>query len=187
MDQFDNMKAMWAELNSRVESLEAENRNLARKIIKDKYKSAREKLIKKYYAFISIEIIMIIFMSNFFIFNPEINEKYRIISLIYWDLFFIIEIIIDGFLLYNIKKIDIYTSTIKDISRDAANNWKLHKIAIFTGLPLAFGAIILFALSLNANIFTIYGMIVGCVIGAIIGIYQLSKFKNYYTQLVSND
>lgn len=187
MDQFENMKSLWADLNTRINALEAENRNLARKIMNDKYRSARDKLIKKYYGFISIELIMIIFMSNFFIFNPHINEKYRFASFVYWMIFFLIEVILDSILLYRIKKVNIYTSSIKDISKQAASNWKIHKLAIVVGLPLAFGAIVLFALALNANEFIVYGMIIGVFIGALIGIQQLVKFKGYYKQLYQTD
>ena len=126
-------------------------------------------------------------MTLFFIFNPLINEKYRIWALVYWDVFFAGEAIFDFYLLYQIKKIDVYTSTIKEVASQAASNWKLHKIGILAGLPLAFGAAILFALAVNANEFTILGMIFGGTIGAIIGFSQLLKFKNYYKLLQLND
>lgn len=187
MDELENMKAMWSDLNQRISVLEVENRELARKIIKEKYSSARERLIRKYYSFMVVEAIMIIFMSLFLIYNPQINEKYRIAALISWDVFFLFEFLADSYLLYQIKNIKIFSSNINEVAKRAADNWKLHKILILIGLPLAIGVIIIFALAIDANEFTIYGMFIGGLIGGIIGIYQLLKFKNNYKQLQLND
>lgn len=178
---------MWQDLNKRLSHLENENKKLMQNIKQSNYKTTQEKLVRKYSCFIGVESIMICFITLFFIFNPFVNEKYRIITLIYWDLFFVLEVFFDFYLLYQIKKINIYTATIKEVATKAAANWKLHKIGIAVGLPLAFGAILLFALSVNANEFTIFGMIVGGTIGFIIGIQQLIKFKNYYKLLQVND
>ena len=187
MENIEDFKIMWQDLNLRLTHVENENKRLMQNIMKAKYKNTQEKLVRKYWCFIAVEVFMICYMSFFFIFNPLINEKYRILSLVYWDLFFVIEVFFDSYLLYQMKKIDIYNSTIQDVANKAANNWKLHKIGIAIGLPLAFGAILLFALAVNANEFVIYGMIVGGVIGLIIGISQLLKFKNYYNMLQIKD
>lgn len=183
MENIDDMKIMWQALNDRLDHLENENRMLMHRIMKSDHNTARERLQSKYFGFIVIECIMIIFITLFLIFNPLVNEKYRIATLIYWDVFFLLEIGFDTFLLVRLKRIDIYTASLKEVAKRAAENWKLHKLGIIIGLPLAFGAIILFALALNANEFTIYGMIVGGIIGAAIGLNQLLKFKNNYKLL----
>lgn len=183
MDNLNDMKTMWMELNEKVSALEAENKNLARKMINEKYKSAKERLINKYNAFIWIEAIMIFFMTLFFLYNPQVNEKYRIITLIYWDVFFLIEVIFDCYLLNRIKSVNVYSSSINEVAKKATDNWELHKKGVIIGLPLAFGAVILVSLALNANEFTIYGIILGGVIGVAIGINQLLKFRKYYMLL----
>lgn len=187
MEDINDIKLMWRELDSRISFLEQENKRLVKTVVNTKYRSTREKLIQKYSGFIIVEAIMIIFMSLFFLFNPEVNEKYRIPSLIYWDCFFLLEVAFDLYLMLQIKSINIYEWPINEVTKKAAQNWKLHKIGILIGLPLAFGAIVLFALALNANLFVIAGMIVGGVIGLTIGIIQLLKFKDYYRLLQSND
>ncbi|MCH5242024.1 MAG: hypothetical protein J1F67_06330 [Muribaculaceae bacterium] len=187
MDNIEDLKIMWQDLNQRLSHLESENRMLMQNIMKTNYKTTQEKLVNKYGVFIAVEFIMICFMTLFFIFNPEVNEKYRISALIYWDAFFMIEVLFDFYLLYRIKTMDVFNSTIKDVASRAASNWRLHKMGIVIGLPLAFGAILLFALALNANEFTIMGMIVGGLIGFIIGIQQLLKFRSYYNLLQTND
>lgn len=187
MNELEDMKTLWSDLNRRVAVLEEENNRLAMKVAKNDYKSAKEKLISKYKKFIFLEGIMILWVWLFIGFNEEVVEKYRGITLIYWTLFFILEIGIDYYLMEKIKEIDIYTSSIRKISEQAARNWRIHKIAIIFGIPLAFGAIILFGLAMNANTFMIYGMIVGGLVGLLIGFLQLRRFMTYYRQLKISD
>ena len=187
MEDLQDMKAMWQELNERVSQLEAENRRLAKKVVDKGFKSARERLMRKYKMFICVECIFMFWMSLFLLFNPLIVEKYRIITMIYWTIFFLGEAAVDFYLLCRVKKIDVFHSTVNKISREAAQAWKIHKIAVFIGLPLAIGAIILYAFALDANKFTIYGMIVGGMVGLIIGGNQLLKFMKYYRQLQSDE
>lgn len=187
MEDLGKLKAMWMELNQRVTALEAENRILARKVMNEKYVSAKDKLIKKYNAFIILEIITGIYMCGFILFNPLTVERYRIVTAVYWFLFFLCEVCIDWYLREGVINIDVYHSTVREISIRAARNWKIHKFAIIIGFPLALGACVLFALSLNANLFTIYGMLLGGLVGAGIGISQLKAFMNYYRLLQSSD
>ena len=183
MDELGNMKAMWVELNERVSSLEEENRKLARKVIDQNFKSTQEKLVRKYMKFIIVESVMMLWTCLFFVFNPEIVEKYRVLTAIYWGGFFLLEIIFDTYLMMRVKEINVYDSNIDEITHQAAKTWKLHKIFIMIGLPIAIGAAFLFALALDANEFTIAGMVVGGTIGLIIGIRQLMKFLQYYRVL----
>ena len=177
---------MWQSLDKRLTSLEEENNRLMKSVMKANYKSTQEKLVAKYIGFIFIEVVMILFMSLFFIFNPFINEKFRWAALIYWMVFFMIELALDLYLMLEIKSINIYEDPITLVARKAAQNWKIHKIGIIVGLPLAIGAVIMLSLAIDANEFVILGMIVGGLIGLIIGITQLLKFKNYYRLLQSN-
>ncbi|MCH5230566.1 MAG: hypothetical protein J1F43_02075 [Muribaculaceae bacterium] len=183
MDELENMKAMWLELNQRVSALEAENRNLARKVSNEKYKSARDRLIRKYTAFIIVEVIMILYTFAFIGFNPMVVEKYRMVTCFYWLIFFLLGVAVDFYLRQRLVELDIYNSSVREISSQAARSWKIHKLAIIIGFPIAIGAVILFALALDANEFTIYGMIFGALIGATIGFFQLRKFLQYYRLL----
>lgn len=187
MENLEDMKTMWLELNNRLSFLEEENRKMARQVMNEKYKTARDRLINKYRGFIIIEFILMIYISWFFYFNPLVVEKYRLLAIIYWGVFFLGEVAIDFYLMVKIKGIDIYNSSVSTIAKTAAKNWKIHKIAMCIGLPLAIGAIIIFGLALDANEFTIFGMIVGGLVGLIIGIRQLIKFLNYYKLLQSNN
>lgn len=187
MTDLEEMKELWVDLNNRMSILEEDNRKLAREVKNNKFKTAKERLIKKYNAFIIVEIIMIFYVFLFVGFNPMIADKYRTVTLIYWTLFFLIEASFDIYLRERVRNLDIYYSNISEISAQAARNWKIHKIGVLIGLPLAIGAVILFGLAMEANKFVIYGMILGGVIGLLIGLRQLLKFSNYYRLLQSNE
>ncbi|MCH5229210.1 MAG: hypothetical protein J1F12_04350 [Muribaculaceae bacterium] len=187
INEIDDIKIMWQEINLRLGHLEEENKRLARKVLNSDYKSARERLINKYAIFVGVEIFMLFVMSAFFYFNPEIVEKYRWPVLIYWALFFLGEVMIDFYLMHNVKNIDIYNSSVTQISKIAATNWKIHKLAVIIGLPIAIGAVILFALAMDSDEVVIFGMITGGIIGLIIGTTQLLKFSKYYRLLQNRD
>lgn len=183
MEDIEDMKAIWTELNNRVTLLEENNRRLARQICDSNRKTAKERLERKYLIFMSVEGAAMILMTFFIIFNPMLVEKYRIATAIYWGLFFLGEFSIDFYLYLRLREINIYEDSVSEISRQAARNWKIHKLAIIVGLPIAIGAIILFALAIDADKFAIYGMIVGGMIGLFIGITQLIRFMKYYRKL----
>lgn len=187
MEELKDMKAMWIELNNRITSLEEDNRRLARQVMNNDYKSAKEKLIGKYRFFIFFNLMFLMVFSVFILANPMVNEKYRIVTFIYWMVFFLGEAATDAYLMIKVKQIDIYNSTVSEISRMAARNWKTHKIAIAIGLPVAIGAVILYGLLLNADNFVILGMVVGGLIGGLIGFRQLMKFLEYYKLLQNNE
>ena len=187
MENFEDMRIMWAELDRRLSSLEDRNRKLARQVMSNKYKTAQDKLINKYKIFIFLSLIMILYISLFICFSEETVEKYRTPALVYWIIFFLFEASIDAYLMYRVMDIDVYENSVSQIAKIAAQNWKMHKIALCLGIPLALGAIILFALLLNANNFTIFGMIIGGIIGFAIGSIQLRKFFQYYKLLQTSE
>ena len=187
MEDLEYMKEMWVDLNNRLTSLEEENRRFAKRIMEDKYRNAQEKLIRKYRIFIIIASVMMIYSFCIVYLNPLVNDKYRLVTTIYWIAFFAIEIGLDSYLLYKVKDIDLYEANVREITIMAKNNWKFHKIGVIIGLPLAFGAIILLALAMDADSFMILGMLVGGIVGFLIGFRQLMRFRDYYRLLQTAD
>lgn len=187
MEELHDIKAMWKDLNNRVTVLEEENRRLARKVTTERYMSSVGNLIRRYRRFIFLELIMLLFIPLMIYNNPLSVEKYRLVTTIYWCGFFLIEIGIDFYLLIRVKDMDLNNYSVSKIARMASQNWKFHKIAIMIGLPLAIGALVLFALAMDANDFVIYGMFLGFVIGLVIGIRQLLKFRNEYRLLSTEE
>ena len=183
MENLEDMKSLWIDLNRRVETLEEENRRMAQDAMTSKFKTAQEKLVRKYRMFMGIGIIMIFYIFLIVTFNPMVVEKYRIPTMIYWCLFFAFEAGVDCYLMQKVKEIDIYNSSISEISSQSSHYWKIHKLAIYIGLPMAVGACVLFGLLMDADKFVILGMIFGGVVGLLIGFRQLMKFLQYYKQL----
>lgn len=183
--ELNDIKAMWTEMNARIGHLEEENRRLAREVITNKYKSCQERLARKYFTFICVALIMIIYVVFIVLYNPMVDDAFRWATFIYWTAFFLFEAGVDFYLMIKVRAIDVYNSSVSEISRQAQRNWKIHKIAVFIGLPLAIGACILFGFALQADKFVILGMIVGGVVGLLIGIRQLIKFMTFYKEMQS--
>ena len=183
MNDIEEMKKLWDSMNHKLSQFEKENQILAEKVKKNNMKSSQEKLIDKYRKFIIVECLMIIVISLTLSSNPEVNEHYRWITIIYWVAFFLIEIAFDLYLLRKVKEIDIYNQPVNEIACRAYANWRLHKAGILFGMPLAVGAVVLYALCMNANYFVILGMCVGGIVGLIIGLFHLRKFSQYYRSM----
>ena len=186
MNNIDDMMAMWKEMDNKLSSLVEENRMLANEIKKNKVRSNQEKLGRKYRAFIIMEAVCIPLIFLLLGVNPEVVEKYRWPTLIYFVCFFLLEICIDGYLLCKLNNIDIYNESIVEISRKAKANWKTHKIAVLIGIPIAIGAVVLFCLAMGGNEAPIYGIFFGGAIGLGIGLNEFFKFMKNYKEMSSD-
>ena len=180
MNNIDDMMVMWKEMDSKLSSLMEENRRLVDEIKKNKLRSSQEKLIRKYRAFITLEAVCIPLIFLVLVINPLVVNQYRWAALIYFVCFFLLEIAVDGYLLYKLNEIDIYNDSIVEISRVARTNWRIHKIAILIGIPIAIGAVGLFCLALGGNTSMLFGVFVGGIIGLGIGLNEFFKFQKKY-------
>lgn len=187
INNIDEMMAMWNQLDQKLNGLQQENRKLAMEIKKNKYRTTLDKLVNKYGRFIVLELVYVILFPIFMIKCPFIVPKYRIVTIIYWTCFFAMEIGFDYYLMDRLKEIDVYECTISQIARLARSNWKIHKLAIFIGLPFSIGGVVLVVLSLGGDSSLIWGVMVGLVVGLIIGLNQLRKFINSYRLLQKED
>lgn len=186
MNNIDELMVIWKEMDSKLSSLVQENRRLADEIQKNKLKSSQEKLMRKYRAFIIMEAVCIPLMFLILGVNPFVVNQFRWPALIYFICFFLLEIVIDGYLLYKLNSIDIYSDTIIDISRKARANWKIHKIAVMVGIPIAIGAVVLFCLAMDCNPSMLWGIYIGGAIGLGIGLNEFFKFMKNYKAMSSN-
>ena len=184
MHNLDDMMILWKEMDSKLSSLVEENRKLAEEIKKNKLRSSQEKLTRKYWAFIIMEAFCIPMMIFIIGMNPYVVDSYRWPAVIFFICFILFEISIDCYLLYKLNAIDIYNDSIVEISRQARTNWKIHKLAVLIGIPLAIGSIALFCAALGCNAPTLWGIFVGVIIGLAIGLNQFFKFKKNYKSMI---
>lgn len=183
MSELEELKTIIESLNKRISVLETNNMEVISEMKAKNNQSSQEKLVSKYRRCIFLEAFFMIVFDLFLMFDPEVNDKYLWPTLIYWTCFFIIEIIIDYYLMINVDMIDIYGSSLRDVAKQAARCWKIHKLAIFFNIPLAIGAVILFGFAMNADKFMVFGMICGGIGGLLIGLRLLRKFIYEYKQL----
>lgn len=183
INDLEEMKAMWNDLDQRVRALE-EN-SAAKSCISgyNKIRTAREKLIAKYRSFTFLSLLMIVYFPLLFWNLPVSAESYRIPVIIYCTLFFLFEASVDTFLMLRIKSLDVYNSTVSEIARKSAQCWKIHKMAVIAGIPLAAGAFILIFLLMNANLYALLGMITGGLVGLALAIRHLRRIMHYYRLL----
>lgn len=187
MNNIEDMMAMWKEMDGKLSSLMDENRRLADEIKKNKLRGSRENLMRKYRAFIILEAVCIPLMFVVLGVNPEVVSPYRWPALIYFICFFLMEICFDSYLLYRLNNIDIYNDSIMEISRQARANWRMHKIAVLIGIPIAIGAVVLFCLALGGDTALVWGVFVGGAIGLGIGLNEFFKFMKNYKSLSTVD
>lgn len=187
MNEMDEIMRMWKKMDEKLSVLARENQRLALEVRKNKYRSSLERLVNKYWKFIILETVCLLLFPLMIIYNPLVVEKYRWITAIYWCCLFAFELGVDYYLMSRLRALDVCSRSVREISLEAQRNWKIHKIAIIIGFPVAIGAVILFALSLNADPEILAGMTVGGVIGLVIGISELRKFMRDYKNLQEED
>ena len=179
---------MWKEMDKRLISLADENKRLAEEIKKNRLRTSQEKLMRKYKVFIVMEAMCIPLMFLVLGLNPNVVEMYRWPTLIYFICFFLMEICIDGYLCYRLNNMNFHADSVADISRRARANWRIHKIAILIGIPIAIGAVALFCLAIGGNKAAMAGVCLGGSVGIGIGTVQFFKFmKNYKNMTTDTD
>lgn len=182
-DNIENMIEMWNKLDEKINRIAEENKRLAKEIKKSKYKSSQDKLVSRYRRFIILELIWLVLFPGIICLNPLVMPEYKLATVIYFALFFALEAIMDYYLMTKVQNIDIFNSSVREISDRARQYRKIHLICVAIGIPLGIGAVLLFILSMGANQDVIYGMIGGAVVGLLIGAYQLIQFLSSYKNL----
>lgn len=183
MDNIQELKDMWTKLNGRLDRVESENQRLANEIKRSNYKTVRERLISRYWRFVYVAAVMILFISVFISTDEHIDDRYRWYTLGYWIFYLCGALFLDLYLIYGLKGIDVYNESVMEISSKARRNWRIHKLGIIAGMPLAIGLMILYALSLGAETPIVLAMLCGVVIGLAIGFRQLREFWKGYREL----
>lgn len=184
MNNLDDMMAMWKEMDNKLSAIVNENRRLAEDVKKSNLRSSQERLMRKYRFFIILETVMIPCFFLIIAFNPLVIEAYRWPTLIYYVFLLLSGICVDGYLLYRLNSMDFYKDSLKEISDKARENWKIHKISVIFGMPLAIGAVILFCFAVGCNEETLMGVCVGAAIGLAIGLNVFFKFMKNYNSMM---
>ena len=184
MNDIEEMKEMWSDLNNRLTALERENQMLAEQVSRNKFRSSKDKLVNKYRRFIILEVVLLIFCWLYFTESPFFIPGSRWILVGYWTLMFLVEIAIDVYLMEGVRDIDIVNDPVSVVAAKAHKYQKVHKLFICFGLPIAFIGVGIFIWAMGEyNYSMILGVCTGAAIGLIIGIRQYMDFMRAYKNL----
>ena len=183
MENIDEIIQMWNSLDSRLDNIENETKQLASRVAKIRQRTARQRLETRYLKFIVIAAAMIPLSVTFVCINPMIATHYRLPLAVCWGLFFLAKLLVDFYLLRRLRSINIYTDTVSTTAAKALSVWRIHKIAVACGLPAALLIAGFLAVALGADRYMLYAMCAGAIVGFFIGMRELLKFRESFHDL----
>ena len=151
-------------------------------------KTALEKLAGRYRRFMIIAGILIAYSFITFTRPSFIQDPTgRILLTSLFSFFALSALCIDWYIYDGIKSINCYRMTVKEVGEKAYRLRRIHLRSICFLLPLVLGSIGLLGYYVMDNVYTLYGMIAGTVIGTVIGLKNLREFMAEYKVLTDNE
>ncbi len=143
--------------------------------------TALESLADRYRRFYRLAFIMIavsvMWMFGHFPFeNPQMKYIVSGIMMVY----FAVCGCMDLWLYRGVSSIDCFTMTVNEVIRKALYYRKRHLQFVMVLLPVAILMLGVLAYSMSSDVYVIYGMVCGAVVGIILGAIQLCKFLKAY-------
>lgn len=180
----DNKRKDWQNANVYI----SRDSNSYDSIINGKRKTALQNLADRYKRF-SIMGVILIMLSLSYCFNPNIfpgDIRWRIFLSVAFALYALTASVMDHYLYNGIRSIDVVTMPVKEVIGKALFYRKRHLQFIAVLLPFVFAIIGAFAWK-GDNIYFRLGILVGFIVGAAIGIFQLMSFLSDYRAIISED
>ena len=179
----ENLKKDWQDANVSI-SRDTDSIN---SIINGKRRTALENLIKRYGWFSNMGLIMLVLAPCSFLNSHLFPElRFRVAMTVLFCAFFLTASVMDRWLLYGLKGIDITRMSVMDVVKKALYYKKWHIRFIFILLPLALAILGFLAWSID-NLYFRIGMLCGFFFGAAMGIRQLLEFLADYRAIASED
>lgn len=187
INDLDQLKEMWSDLNRRVERLENQTLEEGRKVASGKITTAREDLATRYKRFMIIGFVMGIFFPLFLImsptdFFPDGFMKY-VASALFFS-YFITAAIMDSYLYNEVRSMDLAMMTVSQVIHKARTLKRRHHIFMIILIPFAVITLAVFAIPLLDDPFIIAGMITGGVVGLCIGLRQYFRMMRDYRDMM---
>lgn len=187
INDLDQLKEMWSDLNRRVERLENQTLEEGRKVASGKITTAREDLASRYKRFMIIGFVMGIFFPSFLImsptdFFPDGFMKY-VASALFFS-YFITAAIMDSYLYNEVRSMDLAMMTVSQVIHKARTLKRRHHIFMIILIPFAVITLAVFAIPLLDDSFIIAGMITGGVVGLCIGLRQYFRMMRDYRDMM---
>lgn len=177
----DEMKQQLNNLNQRLDNIEERNSELIRRIESGRIISAQQRLIKQYRTF---SIICISMSFVFFILYKEILPlTVRTFAAAYC----LTAAIMDLYLWHGINMIDYNTMGVTEVAKKAIFYRKRHHIFMAILISLCLPLLACFFFTMGENIYVVYGMTAGAIIGLAAGIKIYLNIMKNYRELTLND
>lgn len=154
---------------------------------KTKKVTALDALARRYrrfsrFGFLMIPVSLLWMFGHFPFENPDMRYVCGVVMMVYFGICGFL----DRWLCEGILSIDCYTMTVSEVIQKALYYRKRHLQMIMFLLPFAFLTLGLLAYSLRTDVYILYGMAGGFVVGIILGSIQLHKFMKEY-EVISRD
>lgn len=187
INDLDQLKEMWSDLNRRVERLENQTIEEGRKVASGKITTAREDLATRYKRFMIIGFVMGVFFPLFLImsptdFFPDGTMKY-VASALFFS-YFITAAVMDSYLYNEVRSMDLAMMTVSQVIHKARTLKRRHHIFMIILIPFAVITLAVFAIPLLDDPFIIAGMITGGVVGLCIGLRQYFRMMRDYREMM---
>lgn len=187
INDLDQLKEMWSDLNRRVERLENQTLEEGRKVASGKITTAREDLATRYKRFMIIGFVMGVFFPLFLIvsptdFFPDGTVKY-VASALFFS-YFITAAVMDSYLYNEVRSMDLAMMTVSQVIHKARTLKRRHHIFMIILIPFAVITLAVFAIPLLDDPFIIAGMITGGVVGLCIGLRQYFRMMRDYREMM---
>lgn len=187
INDLDQLKEMWSDLNRRVERLENQTLEEGRKVASGKITTAREDLATRYKRFMIIGFVMGVFFPLFLImsptdFFPDGTIKY-VASALFFS-YFITAAVMDSYLYNEVRSMDLAMMTVSQVIHKARTLKRRHHIFMIILIPFAVITLAVFAIPLLDDPFIIAGMITGGVVGLCIGLRQYFRMMRDYREMM---
>lgn len=189
LNDIEEMRKNWAEINSRLEVLERNTIAESRRICEGKIKTAKDTLAGTYRKFMILEFVMAIVMPFFTMFNKIIpcpSEGYRIVSAILFAAYFLSGAVMDAYLQNALNAIDLGTMSVRQVARRAYTLKRRHHIFMGVMLVSAFIVLGVFVYPFLDDYYLMGGAIIGGLLGGAIGLKEYFKMMSNYRDMISD-
>lgn len=148
-----------------------------------KKETALEKLAQKYRRFSCMGLLMAIVSLCYMLPIHIIEGKLRIWVSLVFLVYSLTCSLMDYWLYKGIESIDCYTMTVKEVSDKAMYYRSKHLMFIAILLPMMFGILGFLVYALGYNIYIIWGILAGLLVGGALGFRQFLEFMSEYRKL----
>lgn len=183
MENIDEIKRTWQNMNERISRLEAENRKQNMEMIRSRSRTSRDRLLSYYKRFMAMGVLGIIIFILFFTRSEILEPRYTFPVVTYFVVYFCICILMDLWLYRRMSGINLYRDTLAEVARKTLYARRWHQKFVIILVPLALLGVFLLIFCMIDNQELLYGLILGAIVGSFIGIWKYRRMMRDYREI----